>query len=433
MKITFIRPAMDEGRTGDALQPLVFALLAAMTPPDIERTLFDDRIEPVASDDPTDLVALSVETYTARRAYSIADHYRQRGVPVVMGGFHPTFLPHEALEHADAVVVGDAEGVWQQVVQDAQAGTLRRIYQQPTPLPIHTLSFDRTIFDSKRYTPLIPVQFGRGCRFACDFCSIHAFYGTTLRQRTVRDVVAEIEALDQRFILLIDDNIIARVDRAVELFRALIPLNIRWACQVSIDSAHNPALLDLMAQSGCIIATIGFESLNEHNLRQMNKQQNVRYHDYASAIEQFHRRGIMIYATFVFGYDHDTPDSFDQTLAFALRSRFFLANFNPLTPTPGTRLYQRLAEEGRLIYDRWWLHPDFRYGQAMFHPRGMSADDLTEGCFRARQAFNRYGAIAQRAWNPQANCHSLAHLGMFLAANIVSRREIYRKQGKALG
>jgi radical SAM superfamily enzyme YgiQ (UPF0313 family) len=379
------------------------------------------------------MVALSVETYTARRSYQVADHFRQRGIPVVMGGYHPTFLPTEALEHADAVVLGDAEGIWPQVVHDAQYGTLQPIYQQPQPPPLAQAAFDRRIFRGKHYAGPTPVQYGRGCRFACDFCSINAFYGRNLRQRPLRDVAAEIEALDSKYILLVDDNIFANIDHAAALFRALKPLNVRWACQVSIDIARHPELLDLMAQSGCIGALIGFESLNEHNLRQMKKGWNMRHGDYAAAIEQFHARGIMLYATFVFGYDQDTPATFDITLDFALRSRFCLANFNPLTPTPGTPLYARLHAEGRLLYDRWWLDPQFRYGQTTFAPRSMSADELTAGCFRARQQFNRYGAIVRRALNLQSNCRNLSHLGIFLGANLLSRREIYRKQGVQLG
>jgi radical SAM superfamily enzyme YgiQ (UPF0313 family) len=138
----------------------------------------------------------------------------------------------------------------------------------------------------------------------------------------------------------------------------------------------------------------------------------------------------MLYGTFVFGYDHDTPDTIERTLEFAVASKLAIANFNPLTPTPATKLYERLQAENRLIYERWWLDPDFRYGQALFHPRGMTADELTEGCFRARQMFNRYSSIFGRA---MGNCHSPYHLGIYLAANLVSRKEIYRKQGVYLG
>ena len=430
MKITFIRPHLNDRRATDAMEPLVFALLAAQTPPGVEMAFFDDRIEAIPYDAPTDLVALTVETYTAKRAYQIATLYRAQGVPVVMGGYHPTLLPEEAGQFADAIVIGDAEGIWPQLVRDAQAGCLQPVYWQQALPPLAGLTLDRAIFQRKKYAPISLVQSGRGCRFACDFCSINAFYGPQIRQRPVNEVVAEIESLPHKLILLVDDNIFTNIAQAKALFQALIPLNIRWACQISIDITHNTELLDLMAKSGCMLVLIGFESLDERNLAQMKKKWNVNHNDYATAIQKLHDRGIMICGTFVFGYDYDTVDSFDVTFEFALRSKFCLAHFNPLTPTPGTKLYNRLQTENRLIYRHWWLDPDFRYGQALFHPRGMTADQLTEGCFRARRAFNRYGVILQRAIG---NWQSVYHLGIYLAANWISRQEIYRKQGAYLG
>jgi radical SAM superfamily enzyme YgiQ (UPF0313 family) len=373
---------------------------------------------------------LTVETYTARRAYQIAAHYRRRGVLVVMGGYHPTLLPEEALQYADAVVIGDAEDIWPQIVRDAQTGCLQRVYQQHSLPPVDRVKLDRRVFHNKRYAPVAMVQVSRGCRFACDFCSIHAFYGQSIRQRPVRDVVAEIEAVGRKFVVFVDDNLYTHPRQAEELFQALIPLNVHWACQISIDIIPNARLMDLMAQSGCLVALVGFESLDERNLTQMQKRWNLKHNDYATAVRKFRERGMMVCGTFVFGYDHDTVDSFDRSLEFALRSKFCLAHFNPLTPTPGTKLYDRLQAEGRLIYNCWWLDPNFHYGQALFHPRSMTADELTEGCFRARQAFNRYSAILGRA---SGNCHSLYHLGIYLAANLVSRKEIYRKQGAKLG
>lgn len=433
MRITFIQPSIGGLRSSGAMQPLVFAILLSLTPPDVEVAFFDERLETISYDQPTDLVALTVETYTARRAYQIATRFRQRGIPVVMDGYHPTFMPEEALQHADSVVLGDAEGVWGQVVRDAQQGGLQRIYRQQGQPPLQGLKFDRSIFRGKRYTPLVPVQYGRGCRFACDFCSIHAFYGARLRQRPVHEVVAEIEELERKYILLVDDNIFTDVSKAEQLFRALVPLKIHWVCQVSVDIAENTRLLDLMAKSGCITATIGFESLNADNLKQMEKKWNLRHGDYTTAIRKFQDRGIMVYGTFVFGYDCDTVDSFDVTVEFALRAKFCLANFNPLTPTPGARLYDRLRTEGRLIHDRWWLDPNYRYGQATFHPRGMTADELTEGCFRARREFNKYSSIFKRAFAPRANCRSFHHLAAFLVSNLISRKEILSKQGLGLG
>ena len=433
MKITFIRPNFGDTRSTDAMEPLVFALLAAQTPPEAQVTLRDERLEPVPCDEPADLAAITVETYNARHSYQLAARYRRRGLPVVLGGYHPTFLPQEALRYADAVVVGDAEGVWGQVIRDAQQGRLQQVYRASQPQSLAGLRIDRSIFRGKRYAPIPLVQYGRGCRYACEFCSIRAFYGTNLRQRPVREVVAEIEALDRRHVFLVDDNIFVDVAKAEELFQALVPLNIRWSCQISIDVAANEPLMRLLEKSGCTTAVVGFESLDAGNLQQMRKSWNLRAFDFDTAVRKFRDRGIMIYGSFVFGYDHDTADSFDRALEFALRSKFYLANFNPLTPMPGAALYDRLQSEGRLLHDRWWLAPDYRYGDATFRPRGMTPDELTEGCFRARRQFNRYSSICSRALDLAANSRDPYRLGLFAASNLVSRREIFRKQGQPLG
>lgn len=432
MKITFIRPNLYEKRSGDAMEPLAFAILKSLTPPGVEVAFYDERLEPLPYDEPTDLVAMTVETYTARRAYQIANQFRARGVRVVMGGYHPTFLPDEALRFADAVVMGDAEGVWPQVVQDARRGRLQPRYQHDGFAPIATTP-DRSIFAGKRYAPVAMIQYGRGCRYNCEFCSIRAFYGSNLRQRPVADVVAEIERAGRRHVFLVDDNIFVDVAKAKELFTALIPLRIRWSCQVSIDVARDPELMRLLEKSGCTTAVVGFESLSAKNLHQMKKDWNLRGNDYPTAIRILQDAGIMIYGTFVFGYDEDTRDSFERTVDFAIEHRFYLANFNPLTPTPRARLYDRLQSEGRLLYERWWLDPAYRYGGATFHPRGMSAAELTEGCYRARAQFNAYSSIAKRVFAPKTNLRSPYRFGLYLASNLISHREIHAKQGQALG
>ena len=433
MKITFIRPHITDVRSPTAMEPLVFAILAGLTPKDIELDFFDERLEPIPTDHDTDLIALTVDTYTARRAYQIATQYRKRDIPVVMGGHHPSFLPKEALVYADAVVIGDAEGVWAQLVRDAQQGKLQEIYKDTKQPSLEKLKFDRSIFNGKDYKLVVPVQYGRGCKYSCDFCSIHAFYGFHTRQRPVAEVVSEIEALNRKYFIFIDDNIFVDVPRAEELFRALIPLNIRWACQVSIDIAKNTQLLDLMAKSGCFCALIGFESLHEDNLKQMKKKWNIKESDYATAIRKFHDRGIMIYASLVFGYDHDTVDTFEITTEFAIRSRFALANINILAPMPGSRLFKRLMDEDRLIFKRWWLDPDYRYGQAAFHPFRMTADELTEGCMQGREMFHGYGSIFRRSLNLKANSCNIVHLGLFMGVNLIARRELSYKLGHRLG
>ena len=432
MKILFVRPNLCDLRSSDAMEPLAFAILAALTPPEHQVQLADERLEPIPFDAEADLVAITVETYNARRAYQIAQKFRARGIPVVLGGYHVTFLPEEALDYCDAVVAGDAELLWPQVLVDAREGRMRGIYRQAAQPAIGGKLPDRTIFANKKYAPLSLIQYGRGCRFACDFCSIHAFYGTSLRQRPVKEVVAEIEAVNRKHIFLVDDNIFVDIAKAEELFRALIPLRIKWSCQISIDIAANSRLMDLMAQSGCLTAVIGFESLDERNLAQMKKKWNLKSLSYDQAVKEFHDRGIMIYASFVLGYDHDTRDSWQACVDWALKSKFYIANFNPLTPTPGAKLFDRLKSEGRLIWDKWWLSDEFRYGHATFHPKGMSADELTESCYLARQSFNRYGNIARRSTG-RSNRFSAYHAGVFWASNVVAHREIHRKQGLRLG
>jgi radical SAM superfamily enzyme YgiQ (UPF0313 family) len=433
MKITFIRPNINDKQSADAMEPIVFAILAAHTPPDVEISFFDERVERLLFNDKPDLVALSVETHTAKRAYQIAAHYRCQGVAVVMGGYHPSLLPDEVLQFADSIVIGDAEEQWPKLINDFKAGSLKRVYKQHHFPQLNNQQGDFSIFQNKKYGKIKPVQAGRGCKYACDFCSINAFYGNTIRQRPLDDVVAEIEALDTSYFFLVDDNLFANRPQIVALLNALIPLKIRWGCQTSIDIACDAELMDLLTRSGCFLATIGFESLNAANLKQMKKGSNLKYHDYDLAIRQFHDRGIMIYGTFIFGYDGDTVDSFESVVDFALRSKFCLANFNPLTPTPGSPLYRRLEKEGRLIYKKWWINPSYRYGQAIFRPSGMSPQELTDGCLRARKRFHTFSSIFSRALNTKANSHSINSFCIYLLANYINRKEIFAKQGSMFG
>jgi len=430
MKITFIQPAMHKRQAADAMQPLAYAVLKGLTPENVEVQFFDERVEELPTTFKADAVAMAVETFSAKRAYTLADSFRSQGIPVILGGFHPTLMPNEALAHADSVVIGEAEGVWKSVIADLQSGTLQKIYRQEGAANLQGLNFDRSIFAGKKYLPVFPVQFSRGCRFACDFCSIHAFFKSQVRRRPISEVVAELK--NAKTVFIVDDNILSDRQEAKKLFQALIPLKIKWGCQISIDVVDDDELLSLMAESGCIAVLIGFESLSAQNLEQMGKNVNIKRMDYHSAIRKIKRHGIMIYGTFVFGYDNDTAAIVADTCDFALEQRLFLANFNPLMPMPGTRLYERLTAEGRLRYDKWWLDDKFRYGCTMFSPKRMSEQELAASCYAARKKFNTYYSIVRRACD-RANAGSLAQLGIFLMANWVSRTEIYKKQGAALG
>jgi radical SAM superfamily enzyme YgiQ (UPF0313 family) len=433
VKITFIRPHLTARPAADALEPLVFGILARLTPPEVDLALYDDRIEPIPFEQPTDLVAITVETFTAKRAYQIAARFRKRGIPVIMGGYHPTLLPAEAAQYADAVAVGDAEAVWPRIVEDARNGRLQSRYESRPSLAVEGAAPQRSIFMGKRYGPVRLVQVGRGCRFACDFCSIHAFYGRSMPRRCIDNLLAELEELRGQYVFFADDNLFTDREQAQALFKLLRQFDLHWACQISLDIVQHPQLLDSMGGSGCVGALIGFESLNAANLTQMKKKWNTKLGGYAGALAKIYARGIMVFGSFVFGYDHDTTEAFDRTLEFAMNSKLALAQFNPLFPTPGTPLYARLQSEGRLRYRRWWLDDDYRYGESLFRPARMTPDELREGVIRLRREFNACGAIAARMAHPQANARSFHHMFFYLMTNLVSRREIRNKQGRALG
>jgi len=431
MRVALIRPglgARDE-RRGFAFscqEPAALALVAGLTPPDVELVVIDDRFEAIAFDEPWDLAALSVGTFHAQRAYDIAAQFRARRVPVVMGGFHPTLCPDEVAPHADA------EGTWPAILADARVHRLQPRYVCPPGLPLGGVAPRYDIFAGKGYAPLRVVQFGRGCRFACDFCSVRSFFEGAFRQRPVAEVVRDIEAGGRRRIFFADDNLCANPEALKELLRAIRPLGLKWTSQLSLDFADDDELLRLAAESGCQVVVVGLESLDGANLKLMRKGWS-KPEEYTTRLAKLRDHGIMVYGTFVFGYDHDTPEVFARTLDFALEQRFFMANFNHLQPYPGTPLYARLEGEGRLRYARWWLDPRYRFGDACFVPRGMSALELTRGSDWARTSFHSLKQIARRACDRKSNARSLDNLGTFLASNLVSRRDIGRKRGMRLG
>lgn len=432
-RITLLRPNMGDYRSTDGLPPLSLAILAARTPDDVEVTFYDDKVEVVPEDDHPDMVALTVETFTAHRAYELARRYREKGVPVVMGGYHPTFLPDEALQHADAIVVGDAEGSWEQLLDDFKNDRMQQIYSGGNTRPIDDFVLDRSIFKGKKYPPVELVQYGRGCRFACDFCSIRTFYQDNIRQRDAQSVAKELAGVSRnRLIFFVDDNLFNSVAALNALLEAIKPLRLRWSCQISIDVAKDDKLLDRMAEAGCVFALVGFESLSELNLRQMGKRWNRVAGDYLSVVEKFHQRGIAIYGTFVFGYDADTAETIQQSLDFAMEARLEIANFNPLTPTPGSKLYNRLNEEGRLIFPEWWTDKNYRYGDPIFTPKNMTASEFSEKCFDAKRAFYSWKSIATRVFGTSAK-FDLFRTSMVGLANVISRKEVHRKQHRLLG
>ncbi len=408
------------------MQPLAIAVLSGLTPDGIETEFYDECVEDIPQEIETDLVAISAHTFSARRAYQLAQQFRKRGITVVLGGYHPSACPEEALMYADAVVQGPAEGVWGQLVQDAATGRLAKIYRQETPFPLSGIRYDRRLFQGKKYTNLVPIEFGRGCTCACEFCSVTTFSRGYLT-RPIDEVLAELEQADNRRVLFVDDNLCSDRDRARQLFEALEGMRIQWGCQVRSDIATDTSLLALMARSGCRMVMIGFESLQHENLLQMKKGPYCRVDAYPAAIQKIRDHGMMIYGSFIFGYDGDTKEIFSKTVDFALEHHFALANFNTLNPMPGTRLYRRLLSEGRLLEGRWWLNEHYHYGEVMFIPRQLSPAELKYGCLKARQAFFRYSSIVKRLFDFSTNCSSVANASLFLAANLIARKECMRK------
>ena len=440
MKLTLIHPCIGR-RRGDSgyirtwqMEPLPAATLAGLTPRDVKMRFYDDRMETIPFDEPTDLVAMSVETYTAKRAYQIASEYRRRGVPVVMGGFHPSLCPEEVARHAEAVVTGEAEELWPRVLDDARHGRLEKFYRSSSRPALAGLRPDRSIFRGKRYLPIGLVEAGRGCHFKCDFCAVQTVFAQSQTRRPPDDIISELASIkdSKKLFFFVDDNITSNLAQAKEFFRALIPLGIRWVGQSSINAAHDEEFLDLLVRSGCQGVLIGFESLNPRNLAAMNKSFNTARGGFTQALANLRRHRIRIYGTFVFGYDGDTAESFDETVEFAQEHAMYIAAFNHLTPFPGTPLYRRLADEKRLSYDAWWLDDRYSYNLIPFTPHGMSAEELQQGCLSARKQFYSWNSILRRSCDSVNRANGFMWRNFFLI-NALHRADVSGRNHFPLG
>jgi radical SAM superfamily enzyme YgiQ (UPF0313 family) len=440
MRLTIVHPCIGR-RIGDRgyvrtwqMEPLPAATLAGLTPRDVSVRFHDDRMEVIPFDEPADLVAISVETYTAKRAYQIASEYRRRRVPVVMGGFHPSLCPDEVARYADAVVIGEAEEVWPRVLDDARHGQLQKFYRAGSRPSLTALRPDRSIFRGKRYLPIGLVEAGRGCHFKCDFCAVQTVFSQSQTRRPPDDIIDELRKLKgtKKLFFFVDDNITSNLAQAKEFFRALIPLGIRWVGQSSINAAHDDEFLDLLKRSGCQGVLIGFESLNPKNLAAMNKTFNTARGGFAQALKNLRRHRIRVYGTFVFGYDGDTAASFDETVEFARDHAFYIAAFNHLTPFPGTPLYRRLQSENRLFYEAWWLDDRYTYNCIPFQPLGMSPEELQRGCLGARRRFYSWKSIVQRSFD-EVNRENAFMWRNFFLINAMHRGDVSQRDHFPLG
>lgn len=344
---------LNFGATGALFPPLNLATLAALTPSEHEVVIDDGCIAPVEAKRSADLVAITAMTSQAPAAYALADEYRARGIPVVLGGIHPSMCPDEAGEHADTVVLGEADRLWPDIVQDFANGKMKSRYHDPDPVDLAEIAIPRRdLLDPAGYVGFNSVQTTRGCPFNCNFCSVTTMSGVKYRFRPAEKVVEEARTLNGRCIYFVDDNIIGNPRRAKDLFRALIPLKRRWASQVTINFARDEELMRLAKESGCQGVFIGFETLSDSSVRDAGKGVN-RPTEYLRDIERIHKAGIKVWGSFILGFDNDDLETFRKTLEFVEKAKLEFAQFSLMTPLPGTALYRQFEEEDRILHREW--------------------------------------------------------------------------------
>lgn len=415
MRVVLIQPAF-EGRGvaklfGFRILPYGLLQLAAVSPPEVEVAILDEKVEPLPERVDADLVGISIfTTATAPRAYELARRYRAQGLRVVVGGAHPSALPEEALGFADSVVVGEAEGVWPTVLAHARAGALQPVYRGPLPdLAALPTRYPWHLLRTTRYPAPLVVQTTRGCPVGCEFCSVPTFNGRRMRHKRIEQVVEELEGLaavrpslyarlaDTVFFL--DDSFGTDVLYYRALMQALVDrgLRLRWVTQATTALVQKPELLRLAARSGCVGVLIGFESLSQEALREADKR--YRAHTYPDLVARLHDHGIGVEGTFIFGFDHDDEGVFERTVEFCVRARLNVAQFSVLTPLPGTPLFERYRQAGRLLYEPWkdpraWAR--FNLFDVVIRPRRMTPERLAEGLRWAYRSFYSWPSLARR-------------------------------------
>lgn len=376
-------------------QPLTLTTLAALIPPQLNAAiqLFDEGISDVPLDLDVDLVGLTVITGSARRAYELADHFRARGITVVLGGPHVTLIPDDAAPHADSVVVGYAEDTWPQLLNDFSVGRLQSRYNQNPDLDLADRPFPRRdLLPSGRFITNNVFEATRGCVHNCDFCVVPAAWGRKPLQKPIDQVVADICEHEARKLIFIDLNLIADRGYALRLFTALVPLRVQWYGLATVLMADDPEMLELAQRSGCRGLLMGLESISPQNLRLSKKGFNSP-DKFARVVERLHEHGIALQGCFVFGLDHDEPDVFLKTADFAVQARIDLPRFAIVTPFPNTALYNRLESEGRILTRDWELYD----GQhVVFRPARMSVEELQIGAEAAWKHAYRFRSIARR-------------------------------------
>lgn len=415
MKILLISPC--QGAKGRQQKSVIFPqlaldLLAGLTPPGHEVTIIEEEIDDIPLDAECDLVGLSCMTSNAPRAYWLAGEFKKRNRTVVLGGIHPTLLPDEALQYADSVVIGEAEGAWPRLLEDFQNGRLQRKYHEPAPSLETYIPIKPRAGMKKGRFHVVPVMTTRGCPFDCDFCCVHDIYGGRVRHVPIANVVRQMVDSGGRIFMFLDDNIVGDRTYARELFEAITPLGIKWVGQASLSFVQDTELLKKARTSGCQALFIGLESVTESRLNKMRKS----IHDVeriSDAFRTLRRAGIYCLASVVFGFDEDTTETFGRALGFLRDNGIGTATMNVLTPYPGTRISRQLEDEGRIFTHNWKY---YNHNTVAFRPKNLSPLELLAGRIWGRAEFSKTSAALERL---SAN---LAHPLLHMAANRASWR-----------
>lgn len=396
MKILLISPAVDtEKRTNKGLMmpQLALYILEGLTPPEIKVKIIEEEVESIDFEQECNLVGISCMTATAPRAYELCLEFKKRGKTVVLGGVHPTILPEEALQYADCVVVGEAEGVWKILLEDFQNNTLKKKYHNPIPDLKQYVPKDFSKIIKRRLFNLIPIMTTRGCPYNCDFCCVTNLFGKKIRHIDIPNVVRDIQESGGKNFMFLDDNIIGHPKYAKELFKAIKPLKIKWVGQASVSLlVKDDELMKLAAESGCKALFFGIESVSEEQLQKMRKALKEIEH-LEAAFKKIKKMGILIHASMVFGFDNDTKDVFDETVQFLIKNKVSTVSFNILTPYPGTKIYEDLKDENRLITTDWRYYD---HNTVVFKPKNMTPYELQIGKFNARKKFYSISSVLKR-------------------------------------
>lgn len=415
MKAKLILPALAEAGSPSfrpikysLFPPLGLATLAGYMNPGDDVTIADEHVEKIDLNDHPDLVAIEVYVTSARRSYEIADHYRGRGIYVVLGGLHVTSLPSEAAQHADTICLGPGEDTWPRFLRDYHAGNPARIYRSEVRSLADVPPLRRDLIKRRLYLVPNSIVVSRGCPHACDFCYKDSFFrgGHSYYTQAVDTALADIDRLPGRHLYFLDDHLFADTGFAAALFEGMRGMRRLWQAAGTVNSLFIPGLLEKAVESGLRSLFVGFETFSGINLRQEHKLQNLQY-DYADAVRRLHDLGVMINGSFVFGMDNDDETVFGRTVEWAISRGIETATFHILTPYPGTRLYARLEREGRILHRQWDLY-DTRH--CVFRPHRMTPGQLESGYWRAYDDFYQWGSILRGAATKESRLGGLRHM-----------------------